>query len=658
MKQWKFRSRNSKSIRFRDFSTDFRRDSTRNAQININSHKLSKDDKANDEKLKLNSIDIQVTKDLEEKTLTSWGAGKEGSLGTSSLDDSRQACAIHSLSKKLIIQVVCGAGNSLVLTSENTLFSWGFNSVGQLGLGHTRNTSSPCLITFDFKAVKKIVSGAGHCMVINTQGELFSWGCAGYYQTGHQVLTHNNLPRKVSFFETFFINDASCGISHSLVLTGETLFTFGDNSHGQCSGLQTFYQRPIEVPIKSIIQIAAGGAHSLVLLNDGKVLTCGLNSSGQLGLGHCESCHEFSEVKVKNCVKVFAGEENSAGLTSDGRVFIWGNNGFGQLGQGHFADLLFPCQMKLPEKVKSVSLGVSAVAVISESDSLYCTGYVGTCLKKEVKEQNLIIDKMLATPKHFLNQAKVTIVALGRTHCLAFIEKIIVLEHNESFEWFDLPLKDFSMKNRPLSGLEAENEVFKPFFPQRKNDVFNDSVEKNNYLEVSLDKKSLRLQDSGEYLEKTPHQRDKSLDSAFNFSRNQESALVTLLSFQKAKEEGREMVKNFRLFDDHFKLPPSNLKPLSEDKLMSLDKKSSKKLQKMKSLEKEKLNTQEYLRESTGTNFFPNIGQTFNMQQQRLKELEYLAGHYDRKLSRYSKPLSPKIKNAKVSRRVGGGYVG
>jgi hypothetical protein len=154
------------------------------------------------------------------------------------------------------------------------------------------------------------------------------------------------------------------------------------------------------------------------------------------------------------------------------------------------------------------------------------------------------------------------------------------------------------------------------------------------------------------------HVRDKSLDSRYSFNRNKESALVTLLSFQKAKEEGREMVKNFRLFEDHFKLPPANLKPASDDKLIQIDRKSSKKLQKIKSMDKEKLSTYEYVRESTGSNFFPNIAQTFNLQQQRLKELEYLANHYDKKLMRYSKPLSPKIKNVKVSKRVGGGYVG
>lgn len=665
MKQWKFRSRNSKSIRFRDFSTDFRKDSSRNPEININSHKLAKESKP-EAKLKILFTDVQVSKDLQAKSLISFGAGKEGSLGIGSVEDCKFPMTINLFLHKTILQITCGAGNSLVLTADNQVYSWGFNSVGQLGLGHTRNCLSPCLVSFAFGQVRKIVSGAGHCMVINSAGSLFSWGCSGYYQTGHQVLSHQLLPLKIEFFESLHVDDASCGISHSLVLAEQKLFTFGDNSHGQCTGNEPFYKSPKEIfsfsfgSNQNIKQVAAGGAHSMVLMSNGKVFICGLNSSGQLGLGHCGQVCELSEVRLQSCVKIFAGEENSAGLTDDGKVFIWGSNGCGQLGQGHFADVLFPCQIRFGEKVKSVSLGVSAVGVVGESDALYWTGYIGPCLKKGDKD--VVLDKKMSTPQHYLAQAKIPMISLGRTHCLAYIEKILYLDHNDSVENIEFNIRKICDKPVSMSQIDSEGEILKPVFNiETQEEVLNElqiiSESPGKRFE-SFSSDSNKNLENFDKIEKVEHVRDKSLDSRYSFNRNKESALVTLLSFQKAKEEGREMVKNFRLFEDHFKLPPANLKPASDDKLIQIDRKSSKKLQKIKSMDKEKLSTYEYVRESTGSNFFPNIAQTFNLQQQRLKELEYLANHYDKKLMRYSKPLSPKIKNVKVSKRVGGGYVG
>lgn len=660
MKQWKFRSRNSKSIRLRDFSTDFQKDSNKKPQININSYKMSKSGQDPVQKTRIFYSEIQVTNNLRDYSLVSWGSGKEGSLGTSSLEDSSLPQTINSLNTKRIVQIVCGAGNTMVLTSDNLIYTWGFNSVGQLGQGHFKNCSSPCQLNFSFGQVNKIVLGAGHCMVLNNSGELFSWGCSGYYQTGHQVLIHQNYPQKIAFFNSFYVSDASCGISHSLVIANSTLFTFGDNFHGQCTGKESYYKVPKEIKFPDIKKIVAGGAHSLILTQNGSVAATGLNTSGQLGLGHKEEVFEFTEVKIKDCVDLFAGEEISAGVNDKGKVFVWGWNGFGQLGQGHFADVLFPSLVDFKERVKSVSMGVAAVGFLTQKNEFYWTGYLGACVKKEMKDKNLAPDKQLAIPQRFLSDAKIEVFGIGRTHCVVYLTDIEKGIHNDSDEEFIL---GFERIDRPRASLwpDIEGEPIKPVIREKKK-VVNEETRKFELKTGRFEEKNKSEVNNegfeGNYEKKEFHSREKSLDSAIQSKKYTENPLVTLLSFQKAKEEGRELAKHFRLYDDQVKLPSANLKPLADEKLVPVQKKSSKQLSKVKSFEREKISTLDGFREKNENYHFPSIVQSNIMQEQRLKELESMANKYEKRISRYYQPNSPKIKNVKTSKRVGGGYLG
>ncbi len=48
-----------------------------------------------------------------------------------------------------------------------------------------------------------------------------------------------------------------------------------------------------------IIKIATSNNHSLFLTLDGKVLACGNNNYGQLGLGHNDNINKFTKIGIK-----------------------------------------------------------------------------------------------------------------------------------------------------------------------------------------------------------------------------------------------------------------------------------------------------------------------------------------------------------------------
>ncbi|HSP81198.1 MAG TPA: RTX toxin, partial [Myxococcaceae bacterium] len=121
-----------------------------------------------------------------------------------------------------------------------------------------------------------------------------------------------------------------------------------------------------------VLQLAAGDWHTCALLDTGAVRCWGLNSSGQLGLGHTltigndELPSSSESVPVGGHVlQVSAGRHHTCALLSTGSLECWGDNGHGQLGLGHRDELHSP-----PER--PVDLGGAAVLHVTTGASFTC----------------------------------------------------------------------------------------------------------------------------------------------------------------------------------------------------------------------------------------------------------------------------------------------
>uniref|UniRef100_A0A915DV37 Regulator of chromosome condensation n=1 Tax=Ditylenchus dipsaci TaxID=166011 RepID=A0A915DV37_9BILA len=83
------------------------------------------------------------------------------------------------------------------------------------------------------------------------------------------------------------------------------------------------------------VQVAAGGVHSLVLTEEGKIYSCGVNEKGTVpvvglepeGTTDCFSEIKFDEslAKLGQPVQIAAGASFAAALTKKGSVIAWGN---------------------------------------------------------------------------------------------------------------------------------------------------------------------------------------------------------------------------------------------------------------------------------------------------------------------------------------------
>ena len=134
------------------------------------------------------------------------------------------------------------------------------------------------------------------------------------------------------------------------------------------------------------VSIACGTANTLAVGGeDGCVLACGNNDSGQLGNGTCK--HQRTPARVAglegecDVVMVAAGYEHSAAITSAGRLLLWGGNHFGQLGQGDREDRLVPVRLGPPQfggaPVAMVACGGIHTLVVTRAGLLFAFGNGG-----------------------------------------------------------------------------------------------------------------------------------------------------------------------------------------------------------------------------------------------------------------------------------------
>ena len=232
-----------------------------------------------------------------------------------------------------ITSIDCGDFHSVALDRDGCLFTWGGGGAaynkGQCGHGHNEDVEHPVRVEGLPGAVVKVAAGGFHTVALTRTNELYAWGSGTYGECGIGEFVSTNKPRKVKMpveeqedeFEERVVEvvQVSAGGHHSMVLTAAgKVYAFGYGSHGQL-GLRTTknYCSPQlvkDLSSKPIVTVSAGWNHSLALASSGDLYACGYGNHGQLGQGDKEARTGFVHVAAlggKNVWKVFAGGNHS-----------------------------------------------------------------------------------------------------------------------------------------------------------------------------------------------------------------------------------------------------------------------------------------------------------------------------------------------------------
>ena len=175
-----------------------------------------------------------------------------------------------------------GASAAAQALAPPSLFVWGGNPFGDLGIGSSGNQEDAPISLALPGAIRQIASGSDY--------------------------------------------------THAAVLTNGTVATWGGNMFGQIGdGTTTERDSPYVVPgLTGITQVAIG-EHALALDTSGTVWSWGDNNSGQLGNGTTSQIPGSNRTPVPipgltGVIRVVAGDYYSLALRSDGTVWAWGEN--------------------------------------------------------------------------------------------------------------------------------------------------------------------------------------------------------------------------------------------------------------------------------------------------------------------------------------------
>ncbi|KAG8657288.1 ultraviolet-B receptor UVR8 [Manihot esculenta] len=345
------------------------------------------------------------------------------------MEDSLNASG--NLSRK-VIAVAAGEAHTLALTGDGYVYSWGRGMFGRLGTGSESDELFPVRVNFDTSNESEekrlkfvgIAAGSYHSMALADDGSVWCWGYNTYGQLGmdgeNAVVPHlmeqflglstsdsvtddsetkNTVPLKVCSVK-------SGGMMSLAIDNLGMLWMWGNcpqqssNSEDGFSLVSSFTPTPVwDLHGHTVVKVACGNEHVVALVSVGETykgedLVCyswGNNGHGQLGLGdkesriHPEIVETFNQDSPWAVYEVACGAFHTALIAHKKRpsdklestcwTFGLGDNG--QLGHGTTQSALKPeLVYELPRDayLVSVDCGLFHTSVVSSAGDLWSWG--------------------------------------------------------------------------------------------------------------------------------------------------------------------------------------------------------------------------------------------------------------------------------------------
>ena len=269
-------------------------------------------------------------------TLWTWGLNGSGQLGDNTTTQRNTPVTTFTGGTNWR-QVACGEFRSVAIKTDGTLWTWGINSSGQLGINDTTQRNTPATTFAGGTNWKQVACGYKHTAAIKTDGTLWTWG-QNFGQLGINNATNPICTPVTTFAGGTNWKQVACGSQCTVAIkTDGTLWIWGQNNTGQL-GVNDTTQR--NTPVTTFTggtnwkQVSCGNNHVVAIKTDGTLWTWGLGSSGQLGV---------NDILTRTTpVTTFAGGTNwkqiagigycTTAIKTDGTLWTWGSNTNGCLG--------------------------------------------------------------------------------------------------------------------------------------------------------------------------------------------------------------------------------------------------------------------------------------------------------------------------------------
>jgi uncharacterized repeat protein (TIGR01451 family) len=345
---------------------------------------------------------------------------------------------------------ICGtgildAGKAVALAKSRT--KAGIYHDVSLGSGAVGATATAPLQLAGLSGVADVSAGTYHSVAAKADGTVWAWGYNGTGELGNGTVVDQSAPVQATGLTGVIA--VAAGDAHTLALKSDgTVWAWGYNFAGQLGvGSFDFTDRAVPtqvINLANVVAIAAGGAGSMALTDDGTVWVWGsykgdlfsalygtttlppvwTTSGGQSGP------YQVPPTNLSNVVSIAAGgsygvNDVRLALTGDGALYAWGNNEFGELGQGTTTASGLPLLVSALSARTITSAATSGKHVVAVADDgtqwAWGNGFYGQLADgKSGPEVGHTYDHYSATPIQVATGlTNVTDMAVGTQHTIA-----------------------------------------------------------------------------------------------------------------------------------------------------------------------------------------------------------------------------------------------
>jgi alpha-tubulin suppressor-like RCC1 family protein len=279
---------------------------------------------------------------MTDQSVRCWGANYNGELGRGDIGDARGAPAV--VPGLLAVQVVAGRSHRCALSADGLVRCWGSNGNGECGLPGAVSAQPTPTVVPGLTEVEEIAATLSHTCARRRDGTVWCWGFNYYGQLGIPydgtgeggALTRVDLPAAASRI--------GCGDSMSCAaLAGGQLW---------CWGVWKPDAQEMTTPGSPPRYLADGGDIGQIVMAPRRLCVVRASTPDFVsGLGCADnrdsslvppqSVDGIKRIEVMNAVwtQLAISEITSCAVATDGRLFCWGDNTFGQIGTGQSGDI-------------------------------------------------------------------------------------------------------------------------------------------------------------------------------------------------------------------------------------------------------------------------------------------------------------------------------
>ncbi len=276
---------------------------------------------------------------------------------------------------------VAGNSSCALRAADASLWCWGDNDRGQLGLGNDmvgETQYEPEQVSVGGGGQIRMVSmGRYHsCAIMDGNSTLWCWGSGIYGQLGRGDLEDASEPVRVGSGTDW--SEVAIGVRHSCALRGDGQL--------ECFGVRSYTQlEPAPVVGGAEVQeIAAGGEHGCAVDEDGSIWCWGRGDEGKLGVGDTDDYDSPQPIDADGAWSAVATSRyHSCAIEEDGSLWCWGRAINGQVGEGNDDD--FEDDQPRPIEVdmsnvdsgsgwSAVSAGSFHSCALRDDGTLWCWG--------------------------------------------------------------------------------------------------------------------------------------------------------------------------------------------------------------------------------------------------------------------------------------------